>query len=925
MFILGGLFRRENLGFLLTVGLAFGPVAALAQEDAGEQPATFEGAPTVEEVAFEPGVTGTVGDTSTAGSFGEVEAKAMEADPAAAGMSPAQAKRIEEIVVSARRRDELLEDTPVAVTALTPGDLINAGVTNILQIGELVPNLIVVNSGAGAAFVIRGIGAFPAPYFDQGTGLYLDGVYIPRQQGNVMEMVDIRQIEVLRGPQGTLFGKNSAGGAIKITTAAPEPELGAFARVRATTNDLFQTRATLNLPLNFGSFQDRLATRLSFATTNQKGYVENEFLQTSLANQNNLGFLGALRFLATEDLVLDVSGMWNQNWSRGGGPQCTFVQDSQFAGIFDLAPPLGPADYNQASYEAACRESERYTNSLNVPQVSNRQSWMLWSTATWDVGELGFLEDVQTKFLTSYRQYEGYLRADLDGTEFDIFEVDNTGRSPFGGSPDGGWSITEEVQFAGSALDGRFNFVSGLFGSMESSHDDSVLLVIPDTLADTAGGTTVGTFTTNNWDWSVFGQADFAVTEWFSTTGGIRFERAKKEVDRLRIQPVEGAYPGPVACQPGTGPGNADADGRIIPCEEVPTPNNRVPNSGTCAAGTGPVPVFDESGNIIEFLSGDAPCEPESWERQRYFTNWSPMVSARFIMPDELLGDGPIDHLMGYLQFARGFKNGGFNGGALDNDPRNRASFDSEIADTFEVGLKTISFDQILTANFTWFVTQYQNLQLPTVETLFPAEGCVPPEGLDECLPVAATFTRNVPKATIRGFEFEFTARPLEWVNISGNLGLQDARLGEFRTAENPLTGEQVDVSGSAFSFVPAINSHMAVSFPFPVDIPGYRVFSGLLEPRIDWNYQSKVQWFSPSLNDGATPNAALQDPYHLVNLRLNYIFNDGNTSVAVFGENMTDVEVLNGVLAVGQRVLGTVLRYYGQGRSFGLEVTHSF
>ncbi|MFP6662602.1 MAG: TonB-dependent receptor, partial [Deltaproteobacteria bacterium] len=732
----------------LLIGLALAPSAALAQEDVGKQSATLQDAPSTQAPGFEPALTGTIGDTGTAEPMGEAYAEAVAADAVAAQMSPATQGRIEEIVVSARRRNERLEEIPVAVTALTPSDLTEAGVTSILDIGALVPNLQVINSGAGASFVIRGIGAFPAPYFDQGTGLYLDGVYIPRQQGNVTEMIDIRQIEVLRGPQGTLFGKNSAGGAIKITTASPEAELGAFVRVRATTNNLIQTRATLNLPLNFGSFQDRLATRLNFATTNQKGFVQNEFLDTAVGNQNNLGFLGSLRFLATEDLTLDVSGMWNRNWSRGAGPQCTYIQPSQLAGVFDAAPPFGPAAYDQASYEEACRESGRYTNALNVSQVANQQSWMLWSAATWDVGALGFLDDVEAKFLTSYRQYLDYLVVDLDGTEFDIFEVDNSGRSPFGGSPAGGWSITEEIQFAGTALDGRLNFVSGLFGSMESSHDDSVLLVLRDTISDANGGTTLGQFTTNNWDWSIFGQADFAWTEWLSTTGGIRLERAKKAVDRLRIQPVEDAYPGPVACQPGTGPGNADADGRAVPCEPVPTPNNRVPNSGNCAAGTGPLPVFDAGGNIIEFLSGDVPCEPVAWERQRYFTNWSPMVSARFTMPDELLEDTVVDHLMGYVQFARGFKNGGFNGGALDNDPRNRASFDSEIADTFEVGLKTISFNQMLTANFTWFATQYQNLQLPTVETLFPAEGCVPPEGLEECLPVAATFTRNVPKAS---------------------------------------------------------------------------------------------------------------------------------------------------------------------------------
>jgi iron complex outermembrane receptor protein len=944
--------RRSNLQFVKYVFLAAifyaasGLGLAQAQEDAAgalQAGTAAEAAAPPErtlqdplpEPAYEPAITSTIDDTSTADAMGEQEAETLLADGEAKKMSPSEQRKIEEIVVSARRRTELLEDTPVAVTALSADDLIDANVTNLLEIGELVPNLQAIYTGAGAAFVIRGIGSFPAPYFDQGVGLYVDGVYLPRQQGNITEMVDITQIEVLRGPQGTLFGKNSAGGAIRITTAKPDSELGGSLRLRYTTNDNVQTRAMLNVPINFGDFQDRLAVRVNVASTNQGGFVKNVYNDQWLGNQDNLGFLGSLRFLITDDLVLDVSGLWNQTHSRGLGSRCMYIQPSQFEAIMDLPAALGgppEGTYNQAKYKEACEEALRYKVNMDAPNFYKQQSSMVWGSLTWDIGDLGVFEDLQTQFLTSGRRYNEYRNFDADGTQYDILVASSTGDNPYGGSPGDGWSITEEIQLTGAALDGRISFVTGVFGSMESVYDNTVLEVLPDTLADVNGGITDGEFKTKNWDFSIFGQADAALNDWLNLTAGIRFGRTKKSVNRLRIQPVEGAYPGPVACQPGTGPGNVNDLGQEVTCVpllagpgEDPYVNNRFPSSGECREGTGPIPEYDAEGNVVEYREGDVMCDPEPWNGTRYFTNWSPMISLQATMPEDLLLDTPIDHLMGYFQFARGYKTGGFNGGALDNDPRNRDYFDSETADAFEIGLKTVWLDRMLTANLTGFVTMYQDLQLPTSETLFPEDGCLPTDDrLDECLTVSASFTRNVPKANIRGIEFDFSFQPLEFIQLSGNLGLQDARIGEWRTAENPLTGLPEDVSGQKFSYVPAINSYLALTTPFPVTFP-MEFFSGLMLPRVDWSYQSDVQWHSPNLNNGGTPNAALQEAYSNVNLRLTYLFNDGQTSVAIFGENMVDVRPITGVLNSSQRVLGTVLNFYGQGRAFGFEITHEF
>ncbi len=152
------------------------------------------------------------------------------------GTTPRSLERIEEIVVSARKREEALEDTPISVTALGAGTLREAGVERLDQIQNLVPNLQIQTgiNGYDATVIIRGVGQGDAEItFDPGVGIYVDGVYLARAQGSVLSLIDTQQIEVLRGPQGTLFGKNTVGGAINLTTVKPAEQRAAYAFIRA--------------------------------------------------------------------------------------------------------------------------------------------------------------------------------------------------------------------------------------------------------------------------------------------------------------------------------------------------------------------------------------------------------------------------------------------------------------------------------------------------------------------------------------------------------------------------------------------------------------------------------------------------------------------------------------------------------------------
>src|SRR3989338_3660669 len=143
-----------------------------------------------------------------------------------------QANTIEEIIVTAQKREENLQETPVSVTPFTSGNLEDRGFTDLMMIADATPNMQFLAGGAAtggnneALVYLRGIGqSNHSIIFDSGVGIYLDGVYLARSQGGVLDLFDIERIEVLRGPQGTIFGKNTVGGAVNVITRKPTGEL----------------------------------------------------------------------------------------------------------------------------------------------------------------------------------------------------------------------------------------------------------------------------------------------------------------------------------------------------------------------------------------------------------------------------------------------------------------------------------------------------------------------------------------------------------------------------------------------------------------------------------------------------------------------------------------------------------------------------
>jgi iron complex outermembrane receptor protein len=821
-------------------------------------------------------------EASVGGVEEELDSMDAQAEAAAAndglvpGVSRHASTRIEEIVVSARKREEALEDTPVSVTALSENMLRDAGIQRLDQIQELVPNLQIRDgiNGYDATVIIRGVGQGDTEItFDPGVGIYVDGVYLARSQGSVLSLVDTQQIEVLRGPQGTLFGKNTVGGAINLTTVKPSQEFGAFAFVRVGTLGTLDTRASLDLPIDIGWFEDKLFSRLTVASQNYRGYVYDEGNDVWANDHNAIGFLGSLRFLPSEDLTIDLSGSWFRDHNRARAARCVFVQNTTLTNAF-----VQPEEYREAYFES-CRRSEPYRVDLDTAQLADIKSYGAWGTVTYELGELGdWIEDLQLKSISSWRGQQPRDRSDIDQTPFPIgrrataggdgtFDGGTSGPQPgLDGSPGNAWQVSEEVQATAMGWDGRAAAVVGVYGFWEKASAHRGEEYFPGPATRTAGGATTTTINVDNWSWALFGQTTIDPVEWLGLTFGLRYSEEKKGYSQLKAIPeFNGIAPPPLV-----GFQNPDT-GELSPAV-------------TSAK----------------------------------YSAWTPMASIAYRLPEVFLDGTDLDSLMAYFTFSRGYKSGGFNGGARSNDDKQLNPFEPESLDNFEVGSKIIALDQRLTLNASLFLGQYDDIQ---VRTIVP-QAC--PEDLPDCVPPVDLVIENAASATTRGLELEFITMPFEGLRVQGSFALLDAKYNDFPEAASDLVdptfdpdNSTVNRSGESFPGVPQMQTHLGVQYSFEIN-PGIESMRGWITPRFDWSYQSEVHFYGTELLE------AYQPGYHLLHLRLSYDFMDDNAQFALWGKNITGTEYINHVTPVAS-TMGTVLQFYAPPASWGAELSYRF
>lgn len=274
-------------------------------------------------------------------------------------IASAEEARLEEITVTARRRNESLMSTPVSVSAFSGDELKRLQVDKIDQIGRSTPNVEFrshsnASSGNNNAVVyIRGIGQSDfAASTEPGVGIYVDDAYISQAAGAVMSLVDIESVQVLRGPQGTLFGRNTIGGAVLINTVKPNDEFGGSAEITVGEEDLLETSFKVNVPLT-----DTLFGRFALQTRERDGWVDHPNISGSRGggSEENWGVRVALRWLASDNLTIDFNTDFT-NSKSDGTPGVLVDQtfnsrpdSNTFSGAYNhmLAPALGLPLYDE--------------------------------------------------------------------------------------------------------------------------------------------------------------------------------------------------------------------------------------------------------------------------------------------------------------------------------------------------------------------------------------------------------------------------------------------------------------------------------------------------------------------------------------------------------------------------------------------------
>ena len=442
----------------------------------------------------------------------------------------------EDIVVTARRQAENLQDVPVAVTALSGDALASRNVDTLDQVAAFTPNIRfdgaaqLSGGNYNATVFIRGVGSNDFAIFsDPGVGFYVDDVYYARSIGGVMDAVDIESVQVLRGPQGTLFGKNTIGGAVLVTTTAPK--IGEFSgRVEATTGSFsrIDVKGAINVPLG-----DTAALRISGATLNRDGYVKRLWDDSDMGNRNAWMVRARLRFEPTDALTIDVGGDYTKAREHsapsdllavGNAPGITGIPflnayNAQVAPYKGITAPNG-----QKTVNASWMTDSPYETWAGGPNRNDLDLWGVQGTLSYDLG------GATLKSISAYRDMKSFFARDGDNTPFTFRETQNDITQ---------WQFSQELQLSGNALDDRFTYVLGAFYFREKATDLARADIAPGVTAPPSPAVLPNNFT-NNTSWAIYAQGSFKLTPELAIELGGRYSKDKKIFRSLNIRQRDG-------------------------------------------------------------------------------------------------------------------------------------------------------------------------------------------------------------------------------------------------------------------------------------------------------------------------------------------------------------------------------------------------
>jgi iron complex outermembrane recepter protein len=734
---------------------------------------------------------------------------------------------IEEIVVTARRRAENLQDTPISITALSGGDLAATGAKDASDIGRAAPNvtfLTSTNSGGTSAFAgvfIRGIGQDDfLPTADPGVGIYLDEVYLGRASGGALRLNDVSSIQVLRGPQGTLFGRNTVGGAVLVVSNKPETDrTSGKVELGYGSDDLRELGIVSNLPLSETS-----AIRVSATGTLQDGYARSTsapFQEFGKRKEYNVRAqllvepADNMRFIAAADY------MYQRNTNVPG----VLLADTTFG-----TPPSGLGTlYNGFVAPASPTGFLTPANLGSLDPIRTGAVGKIDDDAdVWGVsltGEIDLSDSVQLKTITSYRDMKANFASDNDGTIHRIAQTDDVLDQR---------QFSQEIQLSGKT--DRLQWIVGAYYFREIADDFNSVSVVPGSYnaveelpinLPTGPGAPIPcalqTFTpipgtpfrapppgfglgcpfnianttvdieldvatvVKSRNFAGYGQFTYNLTDALSVTAGLRWTYEKKNFFASTLNRAVSAKLG------------------------------------------------------VPFYSVNPFTDNESW------SEFTPKLGFEYKASEDALL---------FASYSRGFKSGTFNGRATD--PAALGSVDPEVVDAFEIGAKTDLMDRRLRVNGSLFYNKYSDIQLVVTANQNN-------QLINQFL--------NAAKADIYGGELEVTAVPVNGLTLNASLGYAKS---EIKKLDAIVVANSTIREGNVLKKTPEWTWSLGGMYTVPLSV-------GELSARVSYSYQSKI------FHDPGNLSQTLEGGYGLLDASLGFKLNSPSIALAVYGQNLTN------------------------------------
>ena len=796
---------------------------------------------------------------------------------------------IEEVIVTAQKREQNVQDVPIAITALTGASMEAKAITQVAQVADFAPNVYMdpttpfgASNNILAAY-IRGIGQSDFAFnLEPGVGVYLDGVYLARTIGANVDLLDVERLEVLKGPQGTLFGRNTIGGAINVVTRRPGNEFQWRGEVTTGSFNRIDVRGAVEGAI----IENTLYGMVAFSAKNRDGYQKNvkypgltfnnddrsdqfihAFYDTSDTNggENQDNIRGKLLWEVNEDLDIQMSAAFSTTDEDATATSLLSYQDAagSFTHLYDTCigafgaagPPLvviqtvippcflnrgikpgipsnGAPQYTQPALNGANLDADPNNDRTpfgnnpggfgsnfitNDPDISYATGPNFSKLDIFDYMahvDYELANGWHAKYIGGYRYLQFNAGLDFDSSPLPMLEVSFDTKQQ---------QYSNEFQLTGLSWDDRWEWVAGFYQFHEEG-DLTDYVTFPAGFLQIYGENIFDTDA-----WALFTHNNFAVTEQFSVTLGLRYTEEDK-----------------------------DFEGRQRDLNMVGV-NLGLPNNWGCD----PDPSLG--------------CSRNAWPDQNDFTRYYPLGVNNKEFSDLSLKAGAeyafTDELMGYFSYSQGFKSGGWTTrlstphlsilpAAVSpfTNPTNRLSldFDEESATSYEVGLKSEWLDRSLQLNMAFFFSEYDNIQV--TKQVGPS-------------PVFD----NAGDGEITGLEAEVLWLPTDNLTIEGALGWQDAEYtsidaGVFKAnGVNPLTTNDHWVN------VPEWDLSAAATYTVPLSSGAGLAF------RADWYHTSEMA------NDLSNTPELMQPDVDFFDFSATYTNPTGNWDVIVGGRNLTD------------------------------------